>query len=258
MTIDYFIIISFNALFGGVLGSFATVIIHRLPQMVYNFDNNYTLFLPRSHCPNCRSILQWWQNIPLLSWLYLRGKCFKCQVKISLIYILTELLFMLASIIFTFIYGDQLSVMVALLLFLMLWCLAIIDLTHQILPDALTGALLWSGLICCMIGVGNLNLERAVTGAIAGWVSLWMMYWLVYYCMGKEGMGYGDIKLFAGLGAWNGWELLPQLLFVATCLTLLCPLFRLLTKQDNWKNALPFGPGLAASGGGIWLVNQII
>lgn len=245
------------ALTGMVTGSFANVVIHRIPLMIHNPDPHFTLFLPRSRCPACGEALRWWQNIPLFSWCILRGRCAECQAAIGWHYPLTELLFTFTAILLAYLLPVPATALMAILLLLLLWSLAAIDLRHGLLPDMLTQPLVWSGLLCCIIGISRISLEEAVTGAMVGWFSLWLIYWLVFYSCGKEGMGYGDFKLFAGLGAWNGWEALPQVLFWAACFSLVSPIWRLVQRRTDWREAIPFGPGLAVSGGLYWLVAEI-
>lgn len=245
------------ALAGAAVGSFANVVIHRVPLMLHNPDPAFTLFLPRSRCPACGAMLRWWQNIPLLSWCLLRGRCARCQANIGWHYPLTELLFTLASALLAYFLPTSPVAPMAILLLLLLWSLAIIDLQHGLLPDMLTQPLVWAGLLCCVMGISRISLEEAVTGATVGWLSLWLIYWLVFYSTGKEGLGYGDFKLLAGLGAWNGWEALPQIVLWAACFTLIFPLWRMLLRRADWRAASPFGPGLAASGGIYWLAGLI-
>lgn len=245
------------ALIGATIGSFANVIIHRVPKMVCNPDPHYTLFLPRSNCTVCSATIRWWQNIPLISWLVLRGKCARCHVKIGRHYPLTELLFTFSGVFFASVLPIPLMAIFGLLMLLLLWSLACIDLRYGLLPDMLTQPFMWLGFLLCIIGVSRISLEEAVVGAMTGWIFLWTTYWLVFYSTGKEGLGYGDFKLFAGLGAWNGWEALSHILFYAACLTLLIPFSRLLQGRIDWRNSAPFGPGLTVSGGLYWLVNEI-
>lgn len=250
--------IAIVALTGAAAGSFANVVIHRVPLMLHNPDPRFTLFLPHSHCPACGTMLRWWHNIPVLSWCLLRGRCAGCQGRIGWHYPLTELLFTLAAALLAWLLPALPTTLMAILLLLLLWPLAAIDLRHGLLPDMLTQPLIWSGLLCCVIGISRIRLEDAVVGAVAGWLSLWLLYWLVFYTTGKEGMGYGDFKLLAGLGAWNGWEVLPQIVLWAACFTLISPLWRLFRGRTDWRDALPFGPGLAASGGLCWLAGEIL
>lgn len=256
MSVEREIWMTIVVLTGVATGSFANVVIHRIPLMIYNPDPRFTLFLPRSHCPVCGETLRWWQNIPILGWCLLRGRCAGCQVEIGRHYPLTELLFTFTSLLLAYLLPSPTSVLMAIMLLLLLWSLAAIDLRHGLLPDMLTQSLVWSGLLCSVMGFSRITLEEALTGAVAGWLSLWILYWLAFYSTGKEGMGYGDFKLFAGLGAWNGWEALPQVLFLAACLSLISPVWRLIQRR-TWRDAIPFGPGLAASGGLYWLAGEI-
>lgn len=221
--------IAIVALTGAMTGTFARVLIHRIPLMMHSPDPGFTLFSPR----------------------------LRCTVKRGYHFPLTELLFMLSAVFLAYLLPQSFSVMMAILLLLLLWSLAVIDIRDGLLPDMLTQPLVWFGLLCCVVGISRISLNEAVTGAIGGWLSLWLVYWLMYYSTGKEGLGYGDFKLFSGLGAWNGWEALPHILLWATCFTLLFPLWRLLQRRVNWRDAYPFGPGLAVSGGIYWLVAEM-
>ena len=257
MVADTGIWMAIAALTGAATGSFTNVAIYRVPLMIASPDPRFTLLLPRSRCPVCEVPLRWWHIIPLLSWCMLRGRCAACQVRIGWRYPLTELLFTLSAPLLAYWLPTPEAVMMAILLLFLLWSLAVIDLRDGLLPDMLTQPLVWSGLVCSMAGIGRLSPQEAAAGAVAGWLSLWLLYWLVFYATGKEGMGYGDVKLFAGLGAWNGWEALPQILLLAVCLSLVFPVWRYVQRATNWRDAVPFGPGLAASGGFYWLAGEI-
>lgn len=226
---DSSLLIAIAALMGAVTGFFARVLIHRVPLMMHSPDPGFTLFSPVLRCP----------------------------AKIGWHYPFTELLFSLSAVLLVCLLPQLPSALMALLLFLLLWTLAAIDLQHGLLPDMLTQPLVWAGLLCCVSGISRLSLGEAVTGAAVGWFSLWTLYWLVFCSTGKEGLGYGDCKLFAGLGAWNGWEALPHILLLATGFTLLHPLWRLIQRRVDWRDAYPFGPGLSVSGGMYWLVAEM-
>lgn len=221
--------IAIAVLAGAMTGTFTRVLIHRVPMMMHSPEPGFSLFSPGLLFP----------------------------VKVGWLFPLTELLFSLSAVCLVSLLPQLSSVLMALLLLLLLWSLTVIDIRDGLLPDMLTQPLVWSGLLCCVVGVSRISLSEAVTGAIAGWLSLWLVYWLMYYSTGKEGLGYGDFKLFAGLGAWNGWEALPSILLWATCFTLLLPLWRLLQRQVGWRDAYPFGPGLAVSGGIYWLAAEM-
>jgi len=220
--------IAIAALTGAATGNFARVLIHRVPLMMHNLDPGFTLFSPRSHCP---------------------AKTGSCPF--------TELLFAFCAVLLTCLLPKPIVVLMAILQLLLLWSLTIIDLRYGLLPDMLTQPLVWSGLLCCVLGISRVSLGEAVTGATVGWLFLWLMYWLLFYSTGKEGLGYGDFKLFAGLGAWNGWEALPHILLWATGFTLLHLLWRLIQQRVGWRDAYPFGPGLSVSGGIYWLVAEV-
>jgi leader peptidase (prepilin peptidase)/N-methyltransferase len=257
MNYDHFMWVFILALMGAATGSFANVVIYRVPKMLFYPDVYFNLFLPRSRCPSCETTLSWRNNIPLLSWYLLRGKCAHCHTSINYRYPMTEALFTVMAALSAYLFPFSSTAIIFIFLFLIFWCLAVIDLQHGLLPDILTQPLIWSGFLYCQFFNSHIYLETAVTGAIAAWLSLWLIYWLVFFLIGREGLGYGDMKLFAGIGAWNGWEPLPIIMLCATSLTLIFPFLKLLRKKDNWYGSSPFGPGLAASGGIYWIFKEL-
>ncbi len=233
----------FLFLSGLAFGSFFNVVIHRLPLMMERAEG-VNLCLPASFCPQCRQPIAWRDNIPLLSFLFLKGRSRCCGEPISPRYPLMELatgaLFMLVG----YLIPPGIPLLGGLIFVSVLLILAAIDAQTQLLPDRLTLPLLWAGLLF------NLSdtfapLAEAVIGAMVGYLSLWSVYWVFRLLTGKEALGYGDFKLLAALGAWLGWQPLPQTL-----------LQRLVTRR-SLEQPLAFGPWLALAGGGIFLWSQV-
>lgn len=252
------------ALLGLIIGSFLNVVIYRLPLMLESrwrrdalqqlalpepmAAARFDLLLPRSACPHCRRPIAPGDNIPLLSWLLLRGRARCCGERIHwrypLIEAATALLFVLAG----WRFSADISLLGALLFLALLLTLAAIDLQTLLLPDVLTLPLLWLGLLFNLAG-GLVPLEQATIGAVAGYLSLWGLFWLFKFATGKEAMGYGDFKLLAALGAWLGWQALPNLVLIAATSGLLVTVLqRWLTRQEI-DRPLAFGPWLALAGG---------
>ncbi|MBA5248039.1 MAG: prepilin peptidase [Gammaproteobacteria bacterium] len=234
--------ILFNALIacilGLVIGSFLNVVIYRLPLSI-NSNTNINLHHPgRSFCPHCKQTLRILELIPIVSFLWQKGKCTHCQATISWQYPLIEIASALISVLIVLFFGLTIEAGLYLLLAYFLIPLFIIDAQQQLLPDLLTLTLLWIGLIYQMqFG----NLPAGVIGAILGYLSLWIVYWIFKLLRHKEGMGYGDFKLTAALCAWLGWQQLPYLLTLASLLSILY--FLLLTKRNSTQ-AFAFGPFL--------------
>lgn len=250
------------AAIGLLLGSFLNVVIHRLPQMMqrqsaqYLAQENgqplpsqpaYNLFTPGSACPCCASPIAAWHTIPVLSYMLLRGRCAQCRAAISWHYPAVEILSAALSACVVHQLGLGASGLAALLLVYFLITLSFIDARTQLLPDSLTLPLLWLGLLVNLNGL-FVPLQAAVIGAMAGYLSLWLIYWGYRLLTGQEGMGYGDFKLLAALGAWLGWQALPLLLLLACCLGALVGISLLLLKKHQAGQSLPFGPYLALSG----------
>ena len=249
---------------GLLVGSFLNVVIHRLPKMMELEwrqqarsmlqlaaveEAPLSLNKPASHCPACNAPIRAWQNIPLLSWLLLRGRAACCEVRIGVRYPLVELLTGLASAACAWRFGFGLELLGALLLSWALIALAFIDLDTQLLPDDITLPLLWFGLLFALTG-GFVDLQSAVIGAMAGYLSLWLVFWAFKLATGKEGLGYGDFKLLAALGAWLGWAALPQIILLSSVVGALSGIAMIVTKRQQRGAAMPFGPYLAAAG---WL-----
>ena len=258
------LLIGLSALLGLVVGSFLNVLILRLPKMM---ERNWrrdarevlqlpaveepavSLFRPASCCPRCQTPIKPWHNVPLLGWLLLRGRCANCREPISAQYPLVELAggVLAASCAWHFGYGPALAA--ALLLSWTLLALAVIDLRTQLLPDDLTLPLLWLGLLLALHPVFA-SLHDAVLGAVAGYLTLWSVYWLFKLVTGKEGMGYGDFKLLAALGAWLGWQALPSIILLSSVVGALTGIGLIVLRGRGRQVPMPFGPFLAAAG---WL-----
>lgn len=248
---------------GLLVGSFLNVVILRLPprlEWAWKRDSREILDEPevydppppgivveRSHCPHCKHQLAWYENIPVFSWLALRGKCRNCKAPISIQYPLVELLTMLLFVASVWRFGFGWQGFGAILLSCFLVCLAGIDLRTRLLPDQLTLPLLWLGLVA---SVENLYMgpKAALLGAMAGYLSLWSVYWLFKQLTGKEGMGHGDFKLLAALGAWVGLVgILPTILISSLVGAVLGSIWLAMKGRDR-ATPIPFGPYLAIAG----------
>lgn len=259
---------------GLLVGSFLNVVIHRLPIMLEkqwtdqckllledseNADssdtntenkeqeNSYNLIWPGSHCPGCKQEIRAWQNIPVISYLFLRGKCSNCKQKISARYPLVELISGLLAGGVAMHFGVTTQTLFALLFLWSLISLTLIDVDHQLLPDNITLPLLWLGLIANLFGQ-FVSIEDAVCGAIGGYLSLWLVYWAFKLLTGKEGMGYGDFKLLAALGAWFGYQLLPLIILLSAFVGAVVGISMIVIKGRDKEIPIPFGPYLAAAG----------
>jgi len=250
-------------LLGLVVGSFLNVVIYRLPKMMLRDwqaqarevlelpdagpTETFNLVLPNSRCPHCGHEIRPWENIPLLSWLVLHGKCSSCKASISVRYPLVELACgsLSAYIAWHFGFGWQAGAM--LLLSWGMLAMSLIDFDHQLLPDSLVLPLLWLGLIANHFGLFT-SLEDALWGAVAGYLSLWSVYWLFKLATGKEGMGYGDFKLLAMLGAWGGWQILPLTILLSSLVGAVLGLLILKLRKAEHGAPIPFGPFLALAG----------
>jgi leader peptidase (prepilin peptidase)/N-methyltransferase len=204
----------------------------------------YNLWLPRSACVHCGHVLRLWENIPVASWLILRGRCSQCRTRISLRYPAIELASAACAVAALVTFGPTGKALAAFGLCAVLLAASAIDLDHQLLPDALTLPLLWAGLA---VNLGNTfcSLPNAVLGAMAGYVALWCVSWLFRLLRGMDGMGHGDVKLLAALGAWLGWAALPQIVAMAALLGAIVGLTATALKRMHFTQPLPFGPYLA-------------
>ncbi|HDX8345335.1 TPA: prepilin peptidase [Aeromonas dhakensis] len=251
-------------LFSLMIGSFLNVVIHRLPIMLEREwraeylsyfnpetqpqqEERYNLMVPRSACPHCGHAITAMENIPLLSWLWLKGRCRECQAPISARYPLVELLTALLSLVVAATFPPGWALLAALLLTWVLVALTFIDLDKMLLPDQLTLPLLWGGLLFNLAG-GFVPLADAVIGAMAGYLVLWSLYWAFKLLTGKEGMGYGDFKLLAALGAWLGWQALPIVLLLSSLVGAIIGISLILLRNHHQGKPIPFGPYLAIAG----------
>lgn len=249
-------------LFSLLIGSFLNVVIHRLPKMMEGEWRVqcaelrgepvaeapvYNLWRPRSACPCCGHAITALENVPVLSWLWLRGRCAACGAAISARYPTVELLTALLSAVAAWKWGVSLQTLGALLLIWTLLALAFIDLDTTLLPDSLTLPLLWLGLLF-NLGGHFASLPDAVVGAMVGYLVLWSVYWLFKLATGKEGMGYGDFKLLAALGAWLGWQLLPVTLLLASVVGAVVGIAMIALVKHDRRVPIPFGPYLAGGG----------
>jgi leader peptidase (prepilin peptidase)/N-methyltransferase len=257
--------IAFAVVFGLVIGSFVNVVAHRLPIMLERAWRNevsettgqtfegdtlparYDLWLPRSACPHCGHTLKAWENIPVLSYLLLRGRCSHCHARVSLRYPAIEIASaaLAAGSLMTF--GVTGTALAAFGLCATLLAMSAIDIDTHLLPDSMTLPLLWAGLIINFEGTFS-TLHDAVLGAIAGYLTLWCVHWLFKLIRGIEGMGYGDFKLLAALGAWLGWTALPQIVVIAAVAGAVVGLVATWRGRMRFEEPLPFGPFLAAGG----------
>ena len=249
-------------LLGLLVGSFLNVVIHRLPKMMENEWRNqcaelhgdapienepFSLIRPRSRCPSCGHPISALENIPILSWLWLRGKCSDCQAPISLRYPIVEAVTGLCSAAAAAYFGYGWMLLGALLLIWSLIALTFIDADTQLLPDSITLPLLWMGLCFNLFGVFA-DLSSAVLGAMVGYLSLWSVYWAFKLVTGKEGMGYGDFKLLAALGAWLGWQMLPLIILLSSLVGAAVGIVLIILARQGRHVPIPFGPYLAAAG----------
>ncbi|TMH54377.1 MAG: prepilin peptidase [Betaproteobacteria bacterium] len=253
-----------SGIVGLCVGSFLNVVIHRLPKML---DRGwqaqcaelsgepppelppYNLITPRSQCPACGHRIAAFENIPVLSFLFLRGRCSACAAPISARYPFIELLTGALTIAAVLRFGVTPTAAAACLLIWSLIALTFIDFDTQLLPDSITLPLLWSGLLANVVGfVPGVSLRDAVVGAIAGYVALWTIYWLFKLVRGKEGMGYGDFKLLAALGAWLGWQMLPLIVLLSSFVGALIGIGLVVFRGRDHQIPLAFGPYLAIAG----------
>ncbi len=249
-------------LLGLVVGSFLNVVIYRLPKMLeagwqdqaaelrgeeIPERERFDLISPRSRCPSCGHAIGALENIPLLSWLFLRGRCKACSARISARYPAVELASALLCAGAVWQLGFTVAAAGAIILSLFLLTLALIDLDTQLLPDGMTLPLLWIGLVLNLNGTFA-PIEAAVVGAMIGYLSLWSIYWIFRLATGKEGMGYGDFKLLAALGAWFGWQALPSIILLASAVGALVGIALIVFARHKRGTPIPFGPYLAGAG----------
>ncbi len=248
---------------GLAVGSFLNVVIYRLPVMMQNEwrsdclefleqpkqdePGKFNLAVPRSRCGNCGHQIAALENIPVMSYLVLKGKCKSCGTGISLQYPLVELFTGLISLIVAWHFGVSIQTIAALILS---WCLIAasgIDIGHKLLPDSITLPLLWLGILLSFFAV-FVDLESSVIGAMAGYMSLWSVFIIFKLVTGKEGMGYGDFKLLALLGAWTGWKMLFIIILTSSVVGAVVGITMILLKRNERETQIPFGPYLAGAG----------
>lgn len=257
MNLHPFIFWPLVILFGLVIGSYLHVMVDRIPRMMKLaplptafLQKQYNLAWPRSHCPHCGTVLGVRDLIPLLSYFMLRGKCRYCHQPIALSYPIMEVTTAVAFVIVVAIFGINLAGIAAMFLTAGLLVLGIIDYRYHILPDSMTMTLLWLGLLV-NLGVVFVPLEDALIGAIAGYMSLWLVFHVHHYLTGRMGLGHGDFKLLALLGAWLGWQSLPLIVVIASASGLLYAGYEYTKKRLNRHTPLPLGTFLALAG---WIV----
>jgi leader peptidase (prepilin peptidase) / N-methyltransferase len=249
-------------LFGLAVGSFLNVVIHRLPRMMeadwaaqcaelrneeFLEQPRYNLAVPRSACPHCGHSITAAENIPVLSWLALRGKCSACKAPISARYPIVEAATALLWGACVWRFGATAQALGAIFFVSCLLVLALIDFDTTLLPDDITLPLLWAGLLANLFGLYT-GLSSAVVGAMAGYLSLWSVYWGFKLLTGKEGMGYGDFKLLAAMGAWLGWKMLPLLVLLSSLVGAVVGIALMVLAKRGKDVPIPFGPYLAAAG----------
>lgn len=254
--------ITVSVIFGLMVGSFLNVVIHRLPKiMEREWHNNcldlqgqkipeiaqYTLAKPRSACPSCGHKITALENIPVISYLFLKGRCSSCHANISLRYPLIEALTGILIGLVSWKFGYTSTTLFAWIFCFALVSLTFIDFDTQLLPDDITLPLLWLGLLF-NLNNGFTSLNAAVIGAIAGYMILWSIFWAFKLATGKEGMGYGDFKLLAAIGAWFGWQLLPAVILLSSVLGAIIGISLIIFTKRGRETPMPFGPFLAIGG----------
>jgi len=267
------ILVSICVVLGLLIGSFLNVIVYRLPivmerdwkQQCYDYleiENAephthltsekfevFNLWKPDSHCLECNHEIRVWENIPVLSFVLLGGKCSKCKMSISVRYPSVEVVTGILSGLVAYTFGATWLTLAVLILTWSLVVLTLIDFDHQLLPDVITLPLLWLGLLVNTLDFGiGVSLEEAVIGAIAGYSILWAFYWVFKLATGKEGMGYGDFKLLSALGAWMGWKSLLLIIGLSSIVCAILGLIMILAKRSDKSMPIPFGPFLAGAG----------
>lgn len=248
---------------GLLLGSFLNVVVWRLPKMLDREWRRqahevlglppeapgpvYNLMLPHSQCPHCAHRIRAWENIPLLSYVFLRGRCSNCAAPISKRYPLTELACGVLCAFVAWHFGFGWPACMVLVLSWGLLAMSLIDAEHQLLPDLLVLPLLWLGLIVNSFGL-FVPLQDALWGAIAGYMLLWSVFWLFKLITGKDGMGQGDFKLLAMLGAWGGWQIVPLTILLSSLVGAILGVILLRLRDAKMSSPIPFGPYLAIAG----------
>ena len=252
----------FAGIIGLLVGSFLNVVIHRLPKMMEREWHTqcaelngltpkpaptYNLVVPRSACPHCSHAISAAENIPVLSYLFLRGKCAGCGAAISPRYPIVEAISGILSAYAAWHFGFGIAAIAAIAFVWALIALTCIDFDTQLLPDSITLPLLWLGLLLNLNGTYT-SLQNAVIGAVAGYLILWCVYWAFKLTTGKEGMGYGDFKLLAAIGAWLGWTMLPLVILLSSLVGAVVGISLILFAKHGRNIPIPFGPYLAGGG----------
>ena len=262
---NYLVFLITAGVLGLVIGSFLNVVIYRLPIMLkrewekdcyahlkQTAPKKYAIFnlsAPRSHCPKCAVQISWWQNIPIISYILLCGKCAHCKTTINWRYPTVELINCLATLLVVIYLGISIQTLAVLILTWMLIVAIFIDLDHQLLPDSITLPLIWLGLLLNTKCVFTTP-ENAIIGAASGYLILWLITYIFKLIRKIDGMGYGDFKLLAVFGAWLGWQMLPLILFAASLIGSIVGISLILSKKYRFTKPIAFGPYLAITG---WL-----
>ncbi|MGD2117465.1 MAG: A24 family peptidase [Chromatiales bacterium] len=250
--------------FSLAIGSFLNVVIYRLPEMMQRQwqrecdeldqqketsleQDTFNLSVPASRCPACGHKIRAWENIPVISYLLLKGKCSGCESAISLRYPIIEITTALLALVIAMHFGVTTQTLAALLLTYSLIALSMIDFDHHLLPDNITLPMIWIGLAINM-GYVYTDIESAVIGAMSGYLSLWSVFWLFKLLTGKEGMGYGDFKLLALFGAWLGWQYLPLIILLSSLVGAVIGIGMIVLRGRDRNIPIPFGPYLAIAG----------
>lgn len=263
-----FVFCSFVAILGLLIGSFLNVVILRMPIALkqdwrkecyeylelsipiseqHELPKNYSIMFPRSYCPKCKNQLRAIDNIPLFSYLFLKGKCHFCKEKISLRYPIIEAITSILMVMVAIQFGVTWQTVAGCILTCVLIVQSGIDIDHKMIPDEITMPILWLGILLSLFSVFTTS-EDAIIGAASGYLTLWVIYWVFYLVTKKEGMGYGDFKLLAMLGAFLGWQILPVVLILSSFLGSLVGITLLVFKACDRETKIPFGPFLAIAG----------
>ena len=257
-------LLTYSFIIGAFIGSFLNVVIHRIPVMLERQWKSecqellepdtdisalpkYNLSVPRSHCPACNHQVKAIENIPIISYLFLKGRCSSCGITISAQYPFVELLTAIFTTIIVWKFGFSLQALGGVIFTWFLIALSGIDIKTQLLPDNLTFPFLWLGIIFNLFSTYT-DLTSSVLGAIFGYLALWLVFHLFKLVTGKEGMGYGDFKLLAALGAWLGWQSLPLIILLSSAVGAVFGIFMIVTKLQERSQPIPFGPYLAMAG----------
>ena len=260
------IMLSMVAVFALMVGSFLNVVIYRLPIIMerewktqcQDFLGHpdteklpverYNLVIPRSRCPHCDHLISAWENIPVISYLFQKGRCRHCSKPISMRYPVIEALTAVLSVMVINHFGLNWSAISLMILTWGLISLSFIDLDHHLLPDNLTLPLMWLGLLMAVFGIGTVDVKSAVVGTMIGYASLWTIFQLFRLATGKEGMGYGDFKLLAVFGAWLGWQQLPLIILLASFVGAVVGILNIVIRKKDKSQPIPFGPFLCTAG----------